>query len=384
MTASSRKRILFSGYAPVHFLCALPVCRLLASDPRIELWYSGGFRKGTGEEATYSIEGFYDPWISDRSRVIPIERAREEDFDVLLSAHLSPALHPRFAGQKVQIFHGVSFKNLLVREKYLAYDTLCLAGKYHADQYLRKGFVRPDAARCLVTGFPKADALVSGSLDRAAALRSLGLDPDRQTVLFAPTGSKHNSLDLMGKEIMRAFSADGRWNLMIKPHDHPKDVSVDWFHEIDEMRSDRLRVIRDLDIVPYLGAADLLLTDASSAAVEYTLLDRPIVFVDVPELFRDVIARDGALDLDTFGRRIGVVVRRPEEIVPAVADALAHPGREREWRRKTAALVFHRPGNAAQRVADVVLHAAGLIPAIPPEVEILEALKPLGRELPNS
>ncbi len=37
------KRILFAGYAPVHFICFLPVYNILAEDERMEIWLSGGF-----------------------------------------------------------------------------------------------------------------------------------------------------------------------------------------------------------------------------------------------------------------------------------------------------------------------------------------------------
>lgn len=48
------------------------------------------------------------------------------------------------------------------------------------------------------------------------------------------------------------------------------------------------------DILPTLFLADLLISDASSVANEYTLLDRPIVFLDVPEMIEAAV-ESGAL-----------------------------------------------------------------------------------------
>ena len=93
------------------------------------------------------------------------------------------------------------------------------------------------------------------------------------------------------------------------------------------MENERVRVVRDYDIVPYLQAADLLLTDASSVAMEFTLLDRPIVFVDVPDLLANVVERGGALDLDTYGRKIGTVAESIAAVVPTIADSLMNPMR---------------------------------------------------------
>lgn len=365
------KRILFTGSAPVHFACAWPVYKRLAADPRVELWLSGGFKKGPPEAPVYSLDGFYGPFGVDLSRVIPVERSQEEEFDVVVAAHLNPVL-PRAFGKTVQVFHGVSFKNLLVREKYTVFNYLCLAGRYHADVYRQKGYVRSGAGACLVTGFAKVDRLVDGSLDRAATLRAIGVDPRLPTVLYAPTGSKYNSMETMGLDVIRAIRDDGRWNLVVKLHDHPKVTDVDWAREVAPLENDRVRLARDWDIVPALHAADLVLTDASSAAVEFTLLDRPIVFIDVPELFKDVVERGGALDLETHGRAIGSVVKGAGEVVGTVADAFAHPARERDRRRAMAAHVFHEPGRATDRTTAVVLHAAGLLPALPPDIQALQ------------
>jgi len=365
------RKILFSGYAPVHFLCFLPVYQRLASDPRVELWLSGGFKREEADTVSFSVEGFYDPFPVDHARVIPSERAKQEDFDVLVCAHLSDALFPRSAGKTVQIFHGVSFKNLAVREKALRFDFLCLPGRYHAELYLRSGLVRSGASRCLVTGFPKADALVGGPRDRGRLLGSLGLEPDKPTLLFAPTGDKYNALETLGAELIQAVAADGRFNLLVKPHDHPKR-KIDWFEELAPLEGGGVRLVRDLDVVPYLRAADVLLTDASSVAVEYTLLDRPIVFLDVPKLIKQVQKRAPNLDLDSYGRRIGRVAANATDAIALVEASLDEPEREGEIRRAMARHVFHDPGRAVERVAEVVLHAAGLAPELPAGVPELE------------
>lgn len=370
-----RKRILFSGYAPVHFLCFRPVHDLLVRDERLEVWLSGGFREVIDKKKKifdYRIDGFYDEFAVDRSRVIPIDRAREEDFDVLVCSHLSDALFPRTVTRTVQIFHGVSFKNLAVRDKALRFDLLCLPGRYHAEQYRERGLVRAAGSRCLLTGFPKSDQIVAGGFDRAALLREHGLDPSLPTALLAPTGDKDNALDTWGERLVAAIGESGRFNLLVKPHDHPKR-EVDWQERLRPLEGDRVRLVRSWDVVPYLKVADVLVTDASSVAVEYTLLDRPIVFVDVPTLFARVEERSEAMDLTTYGRKIGVVAETPADVVAAIADSLAHPDREAPIRRRMSEHVFHRPGTAAARVADVVRHAAGLEPRLPPEIEVLEA-----------
>jgi CDP-glycerol glycerophosphotransferase (TagB/SpsB family) len=133
-----------------------------------------------------------------------------------------------------------------------------------------------------------------------------------------------------------------------------------------------VRVVRGLDVVDYLLAADLLLTDASSVAIEYTLLDRPIVFIDVPKLLKNVTRRGAPLDLTTHGRKIGSLARTPAEVVREIESGLERPGERGELRRATARDVFHDPGGATERVVSIVRWAAGLQPDLPRGIEALE------------
>jgi CDP-glycerol glycerophosphotransferase (TagB/SpsB family) len=377
---ADKKRILFTGYAPIHFICFLPVYKRLVEDENVEIFLSGGFRKKDGDDITFSLDGFYDPYDIDQSHVITMERVKNEDFDVLVSAHLSDMLFPRSVKKTVQIYHGVSFKNLAVRDKALRFDMLCLPGRYHAELYRKNGFIREDDSKCLVTGFSKTDALVSGEIDREAVLKAIGVDPKRPTILFAPTGEKHNALDTMGHEVIKAVSEAGVWNLLVKPHDHPKK-DIDWFAELEPLENDSLRIVRDFDIIPYLASADLLITDASSVAVEFTLLDRPIVFMDIPKLFKRLKKRAPSLDLETYGRKIGDVVANPDELQDVITKSLAEPGRASEIRRKMAEHLFYAPGRASENVAAVVRYAAGLISELPDDVLELSANEEATKEL---
>jgi len=376
------KRVLFAGYAPVHFLCFRPVYELLRQDPRMDVWLTGGFRRRTGgddpaqaDEWRYDLEGFYDPYGVDASHVRPFAELRDEHFDVVVCSHSSAVFFPSSYGKSVQIFHGVSFKNFAVRDKVLQYDFACVAGPYHGRRFELEQILGKGTSEFFLTGFPKLDRLVSGELDRAGLLKGLGLDPARSTILYAPTGGRHNSLDVMGEDIVRAIAAEGEWNLLIKPHDHPKKA-VNWFERLSPLEDERVRVLRDFDIVPYMHAADLLLTDASSVAMEYTLLDRPIVFMDVPELLTNVRKRGGALDLDTYGRKIGVIAEGVEQLVPCLKTSLARPDQLSEIRKAAARDLFHVPGSASSNVAGVVRFAAGLTTELP---ERVARLHPTGK-----
>lgn len=367
------KRIFFSGYAPVHFLSYQPVYEVLKRRDELQPFLSGGIREKLPDgSVTFHSEGFYDPFDVDPAHVVSVDEANELDTDVVVCAHLSDSLFPGSTRRTVQIYHGVSFKNYAVRDKALRFDVLCLPGPYHARKYREKGLIREGGPKVLLTGFAKVDPLVNGSLNRDALLTRHGLDPRLPTILYAPTGDKNNSLETIGEDVIAELTQAGAWNLVVKPHDHPKR-SIDWFARLARFEGPTTRILRDLDVVPWLHAADLLISDASSVITEFTLLDRPIVLLNVPKLFKRVLTRGGALDLNTYGHNLGSVVDHASEIVSVVSGQLEDSSSYAPVRQAMAQDVFHRPGTAAERVAAAVLYAAHDDPAYLDGIDVMEA-----------
>ena len=86
---------------------------------------------------------------------------------------------------------------------------------------------------------------------------------------------------------------------------------------------------------------------------------------------RNVVKRGAPLDLTTYGRKIGLLAKTPDEVSAAVRRALDDPQGQSATRRAMARDVFHAPGGSAERVAGVVRHAAGLLDGLPGGVEEL-------------
>ena len=245
---------------------------------------------------------------------------------------------------------------MAVRRDVLVYDHLFITGPYMMRAFHENQLLRPGAVRCVPIGFPKTDRLVDGSLDRRDILRRLGLSGRRPVLLYAPTGQKHNSLETGGgEEVLRRLRATGRYDVLIKLHDHPRDATVDWSKRLRPLLDRHTKLVQDYDVVPYLFVADLLITDASSVSSEYALLDRPMVFLDVPQMFEAMRAKGRALDLDTWGRKGGVTARWPDEAVEAVRWSLAHPGHGNTVRRAMARDLFYNPGKATDAAVSWIL-----------------------------
>lgn len=342
------KRVLFSGYAPVHFVCFQPIYERLRRLPGLEVYVSGGREPagdGAAETVPLTARDLYRPFRVPPRRVVSLEAMRRQRFDMVFCAHVS-GYFPKEDRERVQIFHGLSFRNMAVRRDVLVYDHLFVTGPYMARAFREQQLLRAGDPRLVPIGFPKVDRLVNGTLERRAILTRLGLTGRRPVVLYAPTGQKGNSLESTGPEVLRRLRASGRYDILIKLHDHPRDASVDWARELKPLLDRHTKLVTGYDIVPYLFVADLLLSDASSVSSEYSLLDRPMVFLDVPQMIAAMRAKGRAVDLETWGRKGGVTVRWPDEAVDAVRWSLAHPRAASGVRRAMARDLFYHPGTA--------------------------------------
>ena len=100
-------------------------------------------------------------------------------------------------------------------------------------------------------------------------------------------------------------------------------------------------------------------------------------------MFKKVAKRATALDLETYGRNIGRIVKKPDKLIKSVEKCFSKPGEEAELRRTMAKHVFHDPGNAVQKVLGVVRMAAGLESGLPDGVIHLEPDTGATNELQN-
>jgi hypothetical protein len=341
-------RILFTGYATVHFLCFRPLYERLVRMPGVEVNLSGGTRS----KSPYAIGGYlYDHKAMYRYFDFPEGTVRavadlaKADYDVLFAAN-TRRIEPHRVGKRIQIFHGMSFRNRAIRPETVGADHYFLLGPYMKRGFEESGILAPGDPRGVDIGFPKTDPLLDGSLDRELIRRQHGVSGERPVVLYAPTGERHNSLETMGEDLLAKLDAVDRYDILVKPHDHPH-ASIDWWSRLAPMEGEHLRLVREPDVIRTLSIADLLITDASSVANEYALLDRPIVFVDVPELLELTRKKGARLDLETWGRKGGTVVADVSSAVEAVEAGLAAPDEHSDVRRAIVQDLFFNRGHAS-------------------------------------
>jgi hypothetical protein len=306
------------------------------------------------------------------TRVISPRAAALKRFDVYLSADLLWATLPRGTA-RIQMFHGVAGK---FQHDYDApqssmrrWHRFFFVNRRRLRNFVQAGAIDASSDAPRLIGMPKVDCLVDGSLGRDDILRRLGLDSDLPTILYAPTWSAASSLNLMGLELIEGLLARS-WNVIVKLHDRSRDPrpfysgGVDWPARLSHLMAGKKgHLVSDADICPYLAAADVMITDHSSAGFEYLLLDRPLVRIHVPELLRGSNIGEEYVRLLAEAARS---VESPAEAWRAVEQGLADPAIGSASRRYVAEDLFHGPGGATARAVAELYDAMALEPAAAP------------------
>ncbi|MEK2475490.1 bifunctional glycosyltransferase/CDP-glycerol:glycerophosphate glycerophosphotransferase [Streptomyces noursei] len=289
---------------------------------------------------------------------------------IVTNTHL-PRWFVRRAGQRViQTWHGTPLKRIGAD---LA-GTLC-GGLVHLAPRPRLGrqwsvLLSPNAVstpvlrsalgyagKLLETGLPRTDALHAANRDEvAAAVRAhLGVRPDQRAVLYAPTprddvayDASHHRLHLPLDLAAARAALDESHVLLVRSHPQVPDrlpahhapfaVDVSSYPDATEL----------------LLAADVLVTDYSSLAVDFANTGRPMLFL-TPDLahYRDTLR---GFSLDFEARVPGPLLSSTGELVEALGDLPAVVRASAEAYAEFRGAFCHLDdGGAAGRVADLVM-----------------------------
>jgi len=389
---SGHRAILVDARTPVNYTMVAPIHRAMAADPRVSFYF-------TASEEPQRLRDIYREARSTRCarsgqapavELIAPSTARRMRFDAYVASDFMWQPLPR-GTCRIQVFHGVGGKYGFdaPTTSMRAWDRIFFVNERRLRNFIKAGAIDADSPAVRLVGYPKADALVNGTWTRRAVLESLGLDPSRATLLYAPTWSPASSLNAIGKELVRRLLATDA-NVIVKLHDRSRDLrarysgGVDWVSDLEPIlrASTGLRagpstglragpstglraggrgvVAPGHDISPYLVASDVMITDHSSAGFEYLLRDRPIVRIHRPDLIREANIHADYVNLLAS---VSESVTSVDDTLRAVERGLGSPDALGETRRAVAADLFYRPGGATARSIRSLYDAIDLDPA---------------------
>jgi hypothetical protein len=342
-----RRQILVDGRTAMNYATVAPIVERLQKDPRVNVFF-------TASERPNRLKEIYADARPPHQLVKP-KAAALMYFDAYLTADFLWARLPR-GTRRVQTFHGVAGKYRTVydspAESMRGWHRLFFINKRRLQNYVDTGAVDADSPAIRLIGMPRLDCLLDGSLNRDGILNSIGIDPSRKTVLYAPTWSRYSSVATMGEDLVKRLGAAG-YAVIVKLHDrsrHGDDYhsgGVDWGARLEPLLKECGGVLATgSNSSSYLMAGDVLITDHSSVGFEFLLLDRPLIRIHVPELLEKTDIEPVYVELMS---EAATSVNDIDELGRAVDDAFANPKTKSASRQFVAGEMFYKPGTATDR-----------------------------------
>lgn len=257
--------------------------------------------------------------------------------------------------------HGPCFKTLRYRNLLRQPDTRYVVfaeGRYRIEKLAEHGLDKTEIVRDV--GLPKLDGLLSGGYDRQTIIKKHGLDPAKKIVLYAPT-YKPTSIFMVGPAIA---GLSDRHNVIVKLHPYswsgkyaPHSQHRLFERLVKSNPSMTLVAKDDHDILPYLWAADTMISEASSVINEFLALGRCGIIVDLSD---DKLKHsDGEPLLEEKTRewlKLSFVhVQRPQDLGAAVDEALAPSAERKKYLEQDKNYIFSfTDGKSSLRVKKAI------------------------------
>lgn len=345
-----KRRVLFYFFKNVHIPILLPLYNALKaqnSDVEIAFSYlppSSEIRAGLLPDEVRIIEQAGAPIY-----------ATPQEFHPDLT-FIADSVYPwvEGCGKLVHVGHGVLSKGQYYtdtptarREEFA--DMVCVPGKHH-QAIMRRIISKPVVA----TGMCKLDDLFSGKISRASVIKQFGLPDDYRYVLFAPTFNDELSAIPFVQDRIGQVLPDDKTLLIIKLHPSTKPEYKEMYRALPS-KDKRIIFADELDITPFLALCDVMISDVSSAMMEFAALDKPVILFNNPNWTS--YQNYNPADIEFQWRDIGVQVSDLDEMRAAVSLCLQDPAVHADKRKKYTDLLFanKRGGNAAERIVKLAL-----------------------------
>lgn len=253
----------------------------------------------------------------------------------------------------VNVGHGMICKGAfytdspIIRRENLS-RLLLVPGPWHAKRLAPNVFIP-----VRVTGFIKSDLLFGSSAQsRETFCSRMGIDAAKKIVLFAPTYNPElSAIPCVAAGIRKIV--DCGTILLIKLHNLTDEKWKEMYRNI-AATVPGVFYLEDADYSGMMHAADLMISDVSSIAIEFLLLDKPLVLFNNPRMHEFPLYRPQ--DIEYLTRDAGVQVSSLDGLLRAVAEELAQPGRGSETRQRYAQALDHgRDGGSARRAAEAIM-----------------------------
>ncbi|MCP4580166.1 MAG: CDP-glycerol glycerophosphotransferase [candidate division Zixibacteria bacterium] len=336
-----------------------PVIELLLDDNRYDVWFSLEYER----KRQFFIDRRFRPPVIEEWKNQGYRFTKEtKGFDIVIAG--DTIKNARVYGETILCFlnHGTGIKNILYRNLASVPDhryQIFVEGGHRVESIENSGALGKNEVHLI--GLPKLDYYFQGRYgDKKAILDKWGLNPQKPTVLFAPT-YKPTCLYMIKDDI---FEQTKDFNLIVKLHPYSwmGKYAPHRQHRIYERRVGKyphavLLPYDEYNIVPYYAAADTIISEASSTVFDFLAFRKTGIVFDLPcdrlkhsdgqpllEIDNREFLKGAFIHIDE-GKDIGKAVKaalNPSVEMKSVAD---------EYREK---YFYELDGNAAKRMVEKI------------------------------
>lgn len=292
----------------------------------------------------------------------------EEDCfcNVLVFGNTPRHIHTQF-NKSAFINHGVwGGKTMNIEPGLNEVDVRFLDGKF-LEEYLCELY--PEKKHIFyASGYSKLDNYFKlTDDDRKKFLQERHLDINKKTILYAPTFYPSSVLK-MGKKFAEDF-AD--CNIILKPHSH-LFLRKKYRKDLQRLQSWAgapnvyLANFNETNILPFLHAADLLISDMSSAVFEFSGVGKPAIinmflhYRPIDRLFPHKVRK--RLDISKFYLwEVGDTPKNYKEMVQYARENLANPDKNKTKREELSRYVVGEvDGKVSERIVNKLMELANI------------------------
>jgi len=280
----SKIKILFKIGFVYHKAAFDSVIELLLNDDRYDVRFSLGYEK----KRKFFIDFPFHPPVVEKWKKQGYRFTEETGgFDIIIAGDAIKNAHEY--GNTILCFlnHGTGIKNIMYRNLALFPDNrhqIFVEGRHRIESIENSGALGKNEIHLI--GLPKLDYYFQGRYgDKDNILRKWGLNPEKPTVLFAPT-YKPTCLYMIKDDI---FEQTKDFNLIIKLHPYS------WMGKFAPHRQHRIYEKRvgkyphavllpndEYNIVPYYAVADTIISEASSTVFDFLAFKKTGIIFDLP------------------------------------------------------------------------------------------------------
>jgi len=210
-----------------------------------------------------------------------------------------PINYKKYKQNRMELWHGIPFKGFLEQNrKQISADfnkasTVVITSQFFKDVFSKEWNVKEGILKDL--GQPRTDMLINRTLSKEKIKQKLGIS-QKKIVFYAPTHEQDEDADKplfpwksdnTFQSVLNSISDDTA--IIIRPHPYWKENiskfikgKMESDNQIYYMPSDKVNETEELIYI-----SDVLITDWSSIYFDFLLMDKPTIFLDLPNPFKD-------------------------------------------------------------------------------------------------